>query len=608
LLPASNAPAFNGWHALLIILMSVPLVIGCWDAPFTNYDDTEHVTENAGVQSGSMGDLFSVSTHFPVTQFSYIADRAVFAGWMPKLLGSWAPGSRAMTLLYHALAALLVWQILLLLRVGPAAALFGALVFAGHPLACETVCWISERKNALAALFGFASVWVWLRLDGRVFRMPLVIVFYLLALLSKPSALGMLPIFMLLEFFGGPAGLVKEGAMRWKPQREWLAIIERITPLLLVSLVSIAINLNVHKFAIIQPPGGSLFTAMLTDIEIVMRYLRNLALPFWLSAVYAVQPATSAADSRVWIAGFGLVLLIALSVAVAENRRRAVFGWLWFFAAMGTSLNLIAIAHLMQDRYIYLSTPGFVLVLIEVSRGLRKRLQLPAPVLPVAAAIWLMLLCGLSVQRGYVWRDMKSIFFDAVNKQPNACYAWYGLGSAYGEEWNALRGQAGVDPKVVYNKKIEWLRAWQNGVDPQRCPDMFRYSSHQRMAVAVGEELNRQHKSAAAEIYFKMAAYPPRETPKDPVLCAEGLNHLSIMALKQNQPERALRLAQEAFQMHQTEYAILAAARAGLMIARGMPQPEMYIKQIRADLKSIDPASDAASQVNALLQDPLLKQ
>ena len=30
-------------------------------------------------------------------------------------------------------------------------ALFIALFFAAHPMACETVAWVSERKNALAA-------------------------------------------------------------------------------------------------------------------------------------------------------------------------------------------------------------------------------------------------------------------------------------------------------------------------------------------------------------------------------------------------------------------------------------------------------------------------
>ncbi|MCY3022304.1 MAG: hypothetical protein NTW87_25105, partial [Planctomycetota bacterium] len=218
-------PQPSRWHGVLIAGLGACLLVGCLTAGFTTYDDPVHVSWNPQVQEATpIADVvkpIAHSTYFPVTLLSYKLDRLLFEGWLVRLWGSYAPGVRFMTLLYHAGAALILWRILLRLRLSSCQALFIACVFAAHPLACETVCWVSERKNALAALFGFAALWAWLRFEGTLWRLPAIAVLYGLALLSKPSALGILPVLLFLELFGGATGLAGERPMSWRPGKQW---------------------------------------------------------------------------------------------------------------------------------------------------------------------------------------------------------------------------------------------------------------------------------------------------------------------------------------------------------------------------------------------------
>ena len=103
-----------------------------------------------------------------------------------------APPFHAVNVALHVLASVLLWRLLRALRV-PGAAVAG-LLFAVHPVAVESVAWISERKNVLSAVFFFASLLAWARFDdGERPRDGIASFFlYVLALLAKTSVV-MLP-------------------------------------------------------------------------------------------------------------------------------------------------------------------------------------------------------------------------------------------------------------------------------------------------------------------------------------------------------------------------------------------------------------------------------
>jgi len=104
-----------------------------------------------------------------------------------RLWGDAPAGYHASNLALHILASLLLWRVLRALRV-PGAPV-AALLFAVHPVAVESVAWISELKNTLSALPFLATAIAWNRFDEerRWRSLALAALLFAAALLAKTS-------------------------------------------------------------------------------------------------------------------------------------------------------------------------------------------------------------------------------------------------------------------------------------------------------------------------------------------------------------------------------------------------------------------------------------
>jgi hypothetical protein len=504
----SISRTFN--EGLFIALSTLILISGCWRTNFLTYDDPAHISENQGLAQKSIFELFKPekgSAYVPVTDLSYRLDRALFKNSLPAAWNnfSYAPGVRFMNCVYHGLAAILVWRIMLLLGLAPWQALFVGFAFAIHPLACETVCWISERKNALAGCFGFAALWAWLRWPSKPRRrIPVAGFLYLLACFSKPSALGLLPVFILADLInpGRASGAAGE------TKRNWPAFLARLSPFLLICIVTAQLNLFGFSVTLVQPPGGSVFTAALTDLEILSRYLYNLLIPNSLSAVYFVDPILSLADPRVWLFALTLAAAVTVTVLLSANRRRTIFAWLWLVAALGPSLNFVALPHFMQDRYIYLSTPAFFLILVDMIAGIARRTRLELAHARLAGGIaFLVVLAALSWTRSPVFDSLFTIFKDAAEKQPQAAFAHWGLGMAYCQAAVLESKKRQPDKELAEQHRLACLKEWKTAVDS--CPDATRYTIYSVMALNTGDNCKAHGDLKGAIFYWQKAISPP---------------------------------------------------------------------------------------------------
>ena len=595
------------WHGILIALAATVLVAGCWSAGFSGYDDNDHVVENKQLTAGLL-DTFKPQPetpyYYPVTILSYHLDLILFNPWMPHWLGSWAPGIRLMSLLDHICAALLFWRILLALGYSPGQALCAAVIFAAHPLGCETVCWISERKNVLAGLFGLAAIYTWVRAEGRFWRLPLALLFCALALSSKPTALGVLPVLAAFELLGG-LGVLR--ASRPQARSHWRPALLRLLPLVLLFAGALLANLTLFAHQFTTPPaGGSFYAAGLTDLEILVRYLRNMVLPDQLSAVYLVEVIRSATDPRALIYGLLLAGIVSGTLFLAANRRRAILGWAWFIGALWPTLNFIGAVHWMQDRYLYLSLPGALLVGLEVLSGLRVRLKAQR-LFPALAGGYVLLLLVLALIRSCAWSSDVLLFRDAVVKQPRAAYARYAYGNTWRQAWLQIRDSS--DPELVSlaaSRRREWLENWQAALNV--CPDVRRYTAcFYQMSLLLGDEALRAQDVAAAQRDWAGLGYPEQsDYPVPPDIRALALTKLVELDWLRGDAQAAYAKAQEAVGLSPKAVSLLCRARAAFVLSQKRqqtgPETPALLAQAKADLQVIPDTSPLYAEANELLQ------
>ena len=97
----------------------------------------------------------------------------------------------------HLLGSLLLWG--LLRRIGLPLAWLAGLLFALHPLAVESVAWISEFKNTLSLPLLLGASWAYVAYDDlrRPSRYLLALLLFACAMLSK-STVAMFPVVLLL--------------------------------------------------------------------------------------------------------------------------------------------------------------------------------------------------------------------------------------------------------------------------------------------------------------------------------------------------------------------------------------------------------------------------
>jgi tetratricopeptide (TPR) repeat protein len=211
-------------------------------------------------------------------------------------------GYHLTNLALHALAAFLVWQ--LFRRLGLRFAYFCALLFALHPLAVESVAWISELKNVLSLPLLLGAMLAYLAFD-RTHRSTAYLASVLLftaAMCAKTSVV-MFPVVLILYAY-------------WRHGQVTGRTLRAIAPLLVISLglgmVTVHFQ-NHHVMAYLPMPAESLATRVAGGGWAIWFYLVKCLSPFDLMPIYprwSLQPA--------------LVWLLPPWIALA-----AVFGWCW---------------------------------------------------------------------------------------------------------------------------------------------------------------------------------------------------------------------------------------------------------------------------------------
>ncbi|MGD9612473.1 MAG: hypothetical protein AB7V22_06180 [Kiritimatiellia bacterium] len=432
---------------------------GALRAGFVWFDDHGYVYENPAVTAGlSRAGLrwAFTTTHMynwhPLTWLAHMADA--------ELYGLNAAGHHLSSLLLHAAnAVLLFWFLRRATGHGPAA-LAAAALWAVHPLRAESVVWISERKDVLAAFFGLLALLAYVRGSGRKRGLGTAAAFAA-SLLAKPTWVT-LP-FLLLLLDAWPL-------RRWGREPAAKLVLEK-APLWLLAAGSCALTLAaqraggaVQSFAA-MPAGARLANAALATVQ----YLRALVWPVDLAAYY---PYPSGGVSAAALAGAAALLLALAALAVAGARRApwGLVGGLWFLGALVPMIGLVQVGgQAWADRYSYLPHVGLALALAGgAAKFADRRAGRILAGLLVAVLVW------LARAQTAVWRDTETLFRHALAATENNWLIHFNLANRY--QLDGRRAEACAEYRAAlaiaptYAPAMNNL-AWALAADPAATPE-----------------------------------------------------------------------------------------------------------------------------------------
>jgi Flp pilus assembly protein TadD len=412
-------PGFSSENAIAVGLSALTLAV-YWSVgshPFIGFDDPLYLTENPAVRDGlTLAGIrwaftaFNVSNWHPLTWISHMADVSLF--------GMNAGGHHMVSLLIHIVNTLLLLRILRKMTGRlPESALVAAL-FALHPLHVESVAWAAERKDVLCALFWFLSIGAYARYSERptVPRYLAVVLFFASALLSKPMAVTLPFVLLLLDYW--PLARIGGHAFAGIPVQRASAsrlAVEKL-PLLLLSAGSCILTWYAqhgHGSVILTiefPPGERVANALAS----YGTYLFHAAWPSGLSVFYP-HPGKSLPAWRVAVCSLGLAVATVYALRAARRRPWLPVGWFWFLGTLIPVIGLVQVGgQAMADRYTYLPLIGiFIALSWELSRVVSDGKLSGRSAVAGACACILALSLATWRQVGY-WRGNGVLFAHAI--------------------------------------------------------------------------------------------------------------------------------------------------------------------------------------------------
>ena len=402
---------------LFVILTYTPV----WQTGFI-WDDDAHLTANPCIV-GPLG-LKEIWT----TSAADICPLTLTTFWVEHALWGLAPlPYHLVNVLLHGACALLLWRILRSLRVQ--GAWLGAALWALHPVAVESVAWITEMKNTESGLFFLLSILFFVRRlrakelkngpTGGGWNYALTLLFAALAMASKSSTV-ILPAALCL------CAWWMEGRWRWRN-------VVSVVPILLMSIAASALSIWTQGLALATGVTDSQWVRtwperLTTAGDAVWFYLGKLLWPYPLITIYPRWQI----DAGQWVSFLPLLAVIVILAIFWFKRelwsRACFFAFAYFMAALLPVLGLIDNPifrfSLVFDHLQYLASIG---PLALAGTGLARFSDFAIPKKPwlqSSLCAGLLLILGMaSWQRTWVYQSQETLWTDTLAKNPNT---WFG--------------------------------------------------------------------------------------------------------------------------------------------------------------------------------------
>ena len=424
-------------HFVITAVLLLAVIAAFWPvckADFTSWDDYENVARNAHFNPATFeGVLFFwahpfMGLYIPLTYTVWGILAALGRLDAPDAAGLQLNPAffHSANLLVHALATIIVYQLLFRLVKKPWPAAAGALLFALHPVQVEAVAWVAGMKDVLCGALSMAALWQYVRYAEtesadkassaaprrRWIHYGSATAAFLLAMLAKPSAMTL------------PASAVLID--RFILRRPWRRVALAAGPWFALA-VPFMVVARIVQTVTSAPDGGRVWLRPLLATDALAFYLYKLALPIWLAVQYDHSPVVALASRWVF---WTWLLPVALAAVVLVNRKR----FPWAVAAVGLlvtgTLPVLGLTpfeferlSLVADHYLYVAMLGPALALAFALAMAPSGSQAAR----IACIAWLAVLGARAWFQTWHWQTSQTLFEHELAVNPRSATAYNSL-------------------------------------------------------------------------------------------------------------------------------------------------------------------------------------
>jgi tetratricopeptide (TPR) repeat protein len=475
----------NVWtFAFFVVLITVVIYLPTLQNEFINWDDDIYIYKNQNIRSLDFMFLKWMFTAFhaynwhPLTWFSHAIDYAIW-GLNPM-------GHHLTNVIFHGLNTFLVVLLIMHLincvkykapsptlpdgrQAGPfipgiapqsgagkegehtpaplskeehtsiIAGVVTGLLFGLHPIHVESIAWVSERKDVLYAFFFLLSILFYLKYTSYLqnptkstYNYFLCLVFFILSLMSKPMAVTLPVVLIILDIY--PLGRLNItsgfGSMK--------KILAEKIPFFVLSILSSVLTISAQQLltkSIEQPVGNRL----LVSIKALCFYLVKIIFPINLAPIYP-YPYKISFWSPWYIGAF--VTVIGITTFCIFLWRKYKFyssAWAFYIVTLLPVLGIIQVGNqAAADRYMYLpSLSPFILIGLLAAwvwekTSIRKwRLVFTRLLIIIPTILMLFILSVLTIKQIAIWKNTIALLTYELEKFPNFYDVYVSRGITY---------------------------------------------------------------------------------------------------------------------------------------------------------------------------------
>ena len=427
---------YNLLFIFIILIAGFIAYSNSFDCSF-HFDDERVLDSSVKTFSTTIGEMIRTNPNRPIGLLSFAVNYNIH-----KLD---VRGYHLVNLAIHLINALLVWWLTFITFSTPAMkdepisrnktiiAFLTGLLFVTHPLATQSVTYISQRFTSLATLFYLLSLILFIR--GRLQQENKGIALFLFGSSLVSAACGMMTkeIVITLPF----AFILYDYCfIRTSPWK-----LESKDKVLFFSFIMLVIfiffffrHFSLKIFDTVSPGHGyshsiSMKEYLLTQFSVILTYIRLFLRPFNQNLDYDYPVSAGFFQLNTFFSFFALLGILSAGILLFKRYRLISFGIFWFFLTLSVESSVIPISQdVIYEHRTYLSGVGFFLVLTgSFFYFIREKYFRVSLILILMIAV---INTALTYQRNKIWKNDYTLWGDCIKKSPDKARVNHNFGVA----------------------------------------------------------------------------------------------------------------------------------------------------------------------------------